>query len=134
MNRTQTLVLGFFLVVVATVVATRLAAPGVYRRALQLPSGSSGPQLAFLAALLGFVAVLAVGVVRRWRWSFWLIMVAFLAGALRVPAVGFQFLGFVRASVPAWYLVVQLAIGIAQFAVGLAMMAGYRREGVWGAF
>ena len=51
-----------------------------------------------------------------------------------MPAVGFQFLGFVLASVPAWYLVVQLAIGIAQFGVGLAMMAGYRREGVWGGF
>ena len=134
MNRTQTLVLGFFVVVVGIVVAVRLAAPNVYRQALQLPSGSSRLQLAFLAALLGVIAVLEVGVVRRWHWTFWLIMVAFLAGALRVPAVAFQFLGFVRGSLPAWYLLVQLAIGIAQFAVGLAMMAGYRRAGVWGSF
>jgi hypothetical protein len=133
-NRTQTLVLGFFLVVVGIVLAVRLAAPSVYRQALQLPSGSSRLQLAFLGALLGFIVVLAVGVVRRWRWTFWLIMLAFLAGALRVPAVAFQFLGFARGSLPAWYLLVQLAIGIAQFVVGLAMLAGYRRAGVWGSF
>ena len=134
MNRTQTLVLGFFLVVVGIVLAVRLAAPSVYRQALQLPSGSSRLQLAFLGALLGFIVVLAVGVVRRWRWTFWLIMLAFLAGALRVPAVAFQFLGFARGSLPAWYLLVQLAIGVAQFVVGLAMLAGYRRAGVWGSF
>jgi hypothetical protein len=31
------------------------------------------------------VLLLAVGVLRRWRWTFWLILVAFLAGAVRVP-------------------------------------------------
>ena len=33
--------------------------------------------LAFLAALLAFLAVLGVGVVRRWRWLFWLLLLAF---------------------------------------------------------
>jgi hypothetical protein len=133
-NRTQALVLGFLAVVVATVVAIRLAAPDTYARALRLPAGNDRVQLAFLAGLLALVALLATGILRRWRWTFWLIMFAFLAGALRIPAVAFQFLGFVRVNVPAWYLVLQLAIGIAQFVVGLAMMAGYRRAGVWGAF
>jgi hypothetical protein len=70
-NQTQALVLGFFAVVVATVVATRLATPETFARGLRLPAGNDR---------------------------------------------------------------VQLAIGIAQFVVGLAMMAGYRRAGVWGAF
>ncbi len=133
-NRTQALVLGFFAVVVATVVATRLASPETYARGLRLPAGNDRIQLAFLAGVLALVALLAVGVLRRWRWTFWLIMIAFLAGALRIPAVGFQFLGFVRGNVPAWFLLVQLAVGIAQFVVGLAMAAGYRRAGIWGAF
>jgi hypothetical protein len=133
-NRTQVLVLGFFAVVVATVVATRLAAPLTYARGLRLPVGNDRVQLAFLAGVLALVAVLAAGVLRRWRWTFWLIMFAFLAGALRIPAVAFQFLGFVRGNVAAWFLLVQLAIGIAQLVVGLAMMAGYRRAGIWGAF
>jgi hypothetical protein len=34
-----------------------------------------------------------VGVVRRWRWTFWLILVAFLFGVLRVPAAVLQFTG-----------------------------------------
>jgi hypothetical protein len=36
--------------------------------------------------------------------------------------------------VPAWYVLFQGVIGLAQVASGLAMLAGYRRAGVWGAF
>jgi hypothetical protein len=49
-------------------------------------------EIGFLAALTAFIALLAVGVVRRGL------------------------------------------IGLAQLAIGLAMLAGYRRSGVWGAF
>jgi hypothetical protein len=37
--------------------------------------------------------MLAVGVVRRWRWTFWLILVAFLFGVLRVPVAALQLTG-----------------------------------------
>jgi hypothetical protein len=30
--------------------------------------------------------VLSIGVIRSWRWTFWLILVVFLAGVLRLPA------------------------------------------------
>jgi hypothetical protein len=78
--------------------------------------------------------VLSVGVLRRWRWIFWLILVAFLAGVLRVPVAVLQLTGVLSASAPAWYVVFQGLIGVAQLAIGLAMLAGYRRSGVWGAF
>jgi hypothetical protein len=74
----------------------------------------------------------AVGVLRRWRWTFWLILVAFLFGVLRVPVAVPRLTGVVSASTPAWYVVLQGLIGVAQLAVALSMLVSYRRSGVWG--
>jgi hypothetical protein len=133
-NRTQGLVLGFFLVVVGSLLVIFVAAPDVYDQALRLPpSWPWWAGIAFLAALCAFIGVLAVGVLRRWRWMFWLILVAFLAGALRVPVAILQLTGVLAADTPAWYVGFQGLIGLAQFAIGLAMLASWRRAGVWGA-
>jgi hypothetical protein len=74
---------------------------------------------------------LAVGTLRQWRWTFWLILVAFLARVLRVPVAILQLTGVMPANVPSWYVAFQGLIGLAQLAIGLAMLAGYRRSGVW---
>jgi hypothetical protein len=68
------------------------------------------------------------------RWTFWLILVAFLAGVLRVPVAILQLTGVLAADGPTWYVSFQGLIGLAQLAIGLAMLAGYRRSGVWGPF
>ena len=133
-NRTQALVLGFFLMALVSLVVILVAAPEVYDQALRLPGAGGVEEVAFLAALTGFIALLAVAVVRRWRWAFWLILVAFLAGVLRVPVAILQLTGAVPADTPTWYVAFQGVIGLAQVAIGLAMLAGYRRSGVWGAF
>jgi hypothetical protein len=133
-NRTQALVLGFFLVVLASLVVIRAAAPAVYDQALRFPPGWPGwAPTAFLLALVVVIGLLTVGVLRRRRWSFWLILVAFLAGVLRVPVAILQLAGVLHASTPSWYVVFQGLIGLAQLGIGLAMLAGYRRAGVWGA-
>jgi hypothetical protein len=127
-------VLGFFLMVVASLVIIRAAAPDVYDQALKLPpSWPRWAGTAFLLAFIAFIALLAVGVLRRWRWLFWLILLAFLAGVLRVPVAVLQLTGVLSANVPSWYVVFQGLIGLAQLAIGLLMLAGYRRSGVWGA-
>ena len=134
-NRTQALVLGFFLVVVASLVVIRAAAPAVYDQALRFPPG--WPRWvpdAFLIVLVALIGLLTVGVLRRWRWTFWLILVAFLAGVLRVPVAILQLAGLLPASAPTWYVLYQGLIGLAQLAIGLAMLAGYRRADAWGAF
>ncbi len=94
MNRTQGLVLGFFILAWASLVTILLAAPEVYDQALRFPASSDRRlfELAFLAALSAFLVLLGVGVVRRWRWTFWLIVVAFLAGVLRMPVSILQLL------------------------------------------
>ena len=134
-NRTQLLVLGFFLLVWAGLVAILVAAPAVYDQALRLPPGDHrSAELAFLAALSAFIALLGLGVLRCWRWTFWLIVVAFLFGVLRMPASILELTGVLRAAGPTWYVLVQALIGLLQFAIAVAMLVGYRRAGVWGAF
>src|SRR6266508_3313834 len=132
-NRTQAVVLGFFLLAWVSLLVILAAAPEVYDQALRLPTGDRRLlELGFLAALSGLIAVLAIGVVRRWRWTFWLILIAFLFGVLRVPVAILQLTGILAADGPSWYIVFQGLLGVLQFAIGLAMVAGYRRAGVWG--
>jgi hypothetical protein len=133
-NRTQALVLGFFVVALSSLLVVLVAAPDIYDHALRLPDGSAVVEVAFLVMLTGFIGLLAVGVLRRWRWTFWLVLVAFLAGVLRVPVAILQLTGVLPADVPTWYVLFQGVIGLAQVAIGLAMLAGYRRSGVWGSF
>jgi hypothetical protein len=57
-----------------------------------------------------------------------------VAGVLRVPVAGLQLAGVLHATGPTWYVVFQGLLGVLQFAIGLTMLAGYRRAGVWGPF
>jgi hypothetical protein len=131
-NRTQTLVLGFFALVWAILVALFAAAPEVYGRALGLSSADA--RLLFLAAISAFIALLGMGAVRRWRWTFWLILVAFLFGPLRVVVSVLALGGVLLPDGPTWYVLYQAILGLLQFAIALFMLAGYRRVGAWGAF
>jgi hypothetical protein len=134
-NRTQVLVLGFLLLAWASLLGILAAAPEVYDQALRLPTGDRRTaELGFLAAISAFIALLVIGVVRRWRWTFWLVLVAFLLGVLRVPVAILQLTEVLAADGPTWYVAFQGLLGVLQFAIGLAMVAGYRRAGVWGAF
>jgi hypothetical protein len=134
-NRTQALVLGFFLLAWVSLLVILAAAPEVYDQARRLPTGDRRPlEFALPAALSGFMALLALGVVRRWRWTFWLVLVAFLFGVLRMPVAILQLTEILAANGPTWYVAFQGLLGVLQFAIGLAMVAGYRRAGVWGAF
>ena len=129
------LVLGFFVVVWIALVAILILSPDVYAQTLHLARGGSETiEVVFLVALSALIATLVVGVLRRWRWAFWLILVAFLFGILRLPASALQLVGLIPATGPTWYEVLQGAIGVVQFLVALAMFAGYRKAGAWGGF
>jgi hypothetical protein len=130
-NRTQALVLGFFVVVWVSLLAIFAVAPEVYYRAMKLSSAGAG--LLFLVGISAFIALLVVGVLRRWRWTFWLIMVAFLFGVLRIPASVLALAGVLTAAGPTWYVLYQGFLGVVQFVIGLSMLVGYRRGGTWGA-
>ena len=132
MNRTQALVLGFFGLAWASLVVLFALAPDVYGRALRLSSAEA--RLLFLVAISAFIALLGTGAIRRWRWAFWLIFVAFLFGPLRVVASVLALSGVLPADGPPWYVLYQATLGLVQFIIALAMLAGYRQAGAWGAF
>lgn len=134
LNRTQGLVLGFFALVWVGLVVIVAFAPEVYDRTLNVPNGDRSVELGFVFALSAFIALLVLAVVRRWRWAFWLILVAFVAGLLRIAASVLELAGTIPAQGPAWYTILQAVIGAAQFVIAVAMIAGYRKAGVWGRF
>jgi len=135
-NRTQALILGFSLAVWIALVGILLAAPEIYDAQLK-PLGLAGvaqARLGFLAGITALLTLLAVGTLRRWRWVFWVVLIAFAAGALRVPLFGLQVARVLPLDVPLWYAALQALIGIVQVAIAAAMLVGYRRNGVWGRF
>ena len=135
LNRTQQLVLGFFVLVWIVLAAILAFSPDVYAQTLRLAPGDVRMiKVGFLVALSALIALLGIGVLRRWRWAFWLILVAFLFGILRLPASALQLAGLMRATGPTWYEALQSAIGVVQFLIALAMLSGYKKAGVWGAF
>jgi len=135
-NRTQALILGFSLAVWIALVGILLAAPEIYDAQFK-PLGLAGvmqARLGFLAGITALLTLLAVGTLRRWRWVFWVVLIPFGAGVLRVPLFGLQVARLIPLDVPLWYAALQALIGIVQVAIAAAMLVGYRRNGVWGRF
>jgi hypothetical protein len=61
--------------------------------------------------LLGFLTVLAIGALRRWRRLYWLLLLAFAGGLARLPIAVLQLSGGTAPEGPDWYIVVQGVIG-----------------------
>lgn len=133
-NRTKGLVLALFAVYWLIVVVVLVIARDVYDQQfpVKLSSDRRSTEIGALLVLTALFAVLSTGIIRNWRWTFWLILVAFIAGILRAPISALQLTGAVPAQGPAWFVVLQVVVGLVQFVIGLAMFAGYRRAGIWG--
>jgi len=134
-NRTQQLVLGFVVLAWLALVVILLVSPEIYDRSL----GADGAHrrmvdLGLLVALSGLLALLGLAVVRRWRWAFWVILIVFFAGLLRVPTAALVLTGHLSTGDPTWYVVFQAVVGVIQFLIATAMFIGYRRSGIWGEF
>jgi hypothetical protein len=134
-NRSQVLVLGFFVGIWIALVAILTFTPDIYVQVLNPPPDSrTAVEIGFLVTLTALIAFLVVGVLNRWRWTFWLIVVAFLAGLLRAPTSILELTRVLPAAGPTWYVLLQGALGLIQFGIALALLRGYRKAGVWGAF
>ena len=133
-NRTKGLVLALFAAYWLVVVVVLVTARDVYDQ--QLPVNLSGDrrpaEIAALLVLTALFGVLSTGIIRNWRWTFWLILVAFMAGILRAPIAALQLTGAVPAQGPAWFIALQVVVGLVQFVIGLAMFAGNCTAGIWG--
>jgi len=132
-TRTQALVLCFVTAAWLSLIVILLTAPEIYDEALPALGRRRTVEIAFLLLLSAFLGLLAAGVLRRWRWMFWLILIAFGLGLIRVPVAVLQLLGTPAPAGPTWYVVLQGIIGVIQFAIALVMFSDYRRAGMWGA-
>jgi hypothetical protein len=96
------MVLGFLAAAWAALVALLAFAPDVFEQTLkQLPFADPHPfELVFVAALSVVLMSVAVGVVLGWRWTFWLMVAAFLAGLLRLPASVLELTGAISLTWP----------------------------------
>ena len=88
MNRSQAVVVGFVVSAWLTLIAILIVQPTLYDGELQ-PIGPAGQPLA-RTAFVAAIGVLAIGTLRRWRWTFWLMLIAFAAGIVRLPLSGLQ--------------------------------------------
>ncbi len=131
-NRIKGLVLALFAAYWVAVVVIWIAARPVFDEVGGLSRDQVGAEAAEVLVLTALLTLLSVGVVRGWRWLFWLILIAFLAGILRVPAAALEIAGKLPRQGPVWYVVLTAMVGTIQFVIALAMAAGYRRSGVWG--
>ncbi len=121
----QVVIIAFFVCITISLVVIYLVEPTIYTTA----AGLSAPLL--LVPLLLFEALLVIGTLRRWRWVFWLILVAFGLSGLRVPVMALQLAGIVPLEPPLWYSLVRTLIAAVQVIIALWMIRLYRRHGIW---
>ena len=85
-------------------------------------------------ALVGILLVIAVGmvgVVRHWRWLFWLLLLAFSASILDIPITILQLLGALPNVFPLWYSLLRMGVALPEIALAVWMLRIYRHQGVW---
>ncbi len=128
-------VLAFFLLAALFLVVVYVTAPSIYAETLKLqPSGGDHYPWAvtlFLVAILAFVAVLSVGVVRHWRWVFWILLIAFGFSVLEIPVGILQLTGVLPSSFPVWYSLCRMGVAVIEVVIAVWMWQVYRRYGVW---
>ena len=134
-RRLERLLLAFFLLAALFLVVVYVAAPSVYTQTLLLhPSPTARypfPVTLFLVAILVLIAVVIIGVVRHWRWLYWLLLVAFAAMILDIPATILQLTGVVPSLFPLWYSLCRMGVSVIAVIIAVWMIQIYRHSGVW---
>ncbi len=134
-RRLQRALLAFGALALTFLLAVYAIAPGTYVQALNGSVNPSDPHppdaTLFLAAILIMVGMLGVGVLRRWRWVFWVVLIACALSVLQIPAAALELKGILPMDYPAWYLVTRALVAAVQFAIGIAMICMFLHRGVW---
>ena len=128
--------IAFLILAARSLLVVYLADPAIYAQSLSLMSSPADrypvPVTLFLVGILAMITLLILGVVRHWRWLFWLILVAFCGSALQVPITLLQMTGVLSTADPLWYNLFRMGVGAFELALAIWMIRIYRHEGVWG--
>jgi hypothetical protein len=112
-----------------------LTDPAIYAQSLSLTSSPADrypvPVTLFLVGILELITLLSFGVVRHWRWVFWLMLVAFAGSALQIPVTLLQIADVLPTADPLWYGLFRMGSAVVELALAVWMISIYRREGVW---
>ncbi len=127
--------IAFFILAALSLLVVYLADPSIYAQSLSLTSSPADrypvPVTLFLVGILVLITLLILGVVRHWRWVFWLILVAFASSALQIPATLLQMTGVLPTADPLWYGLFRMGVAVVELALAVWMIYIYRHEGVW---
>jgi len=134
-RRLERMLIAFFVVCALFVVGVYITAPSIYTQGLMLSSGQTDrypfPATLLLVGLLVFIALIIVGVLRHWRWLFWLLLVAFGFSILQIPATILQLVGVFPDSFPVWYSLSRMGVALVEVGLAVWMIQIYRSYGVW---
>src|SRR5947209_16686359 len=134
-RRLARILIAFFLMATLFLLVVYFAAPSIYTDTLMLRSSPADryplPATLFLVGIVVFIIILIVGVLRKWRWLFWLLLVAFGFMILEIPATFLQLAGVLPNLYPMWYSLCRMGVAVIAFAIGVWMFQFYRRYGVW---
>ena len=111
-NRIKAVVLVLFALYWASVVVILVVARSVFDQVARLPGNQRLAEFGAVMVLTALFTLLSAGIVRGWRWTFWLILVAFLAGILRVPIAALELAGKAASQGPVWYVVFTSVVGL----------------------
>ncbi len=134
-TKLEPLLIAFFLLAALSLCVVYLADPSIYTAMLLLTPapGDRYPLLAtlLLLVILVFIAVLILGVLRHWRWLFWLLLIAFGCSILEIPATLLQLADLVPGRLPLWYSLSRMGVALIEGVIAVWMLQLYRRAGVW---
>jgi hypothetical protein len=135
-QRLSAVIIAFFVLAALSVLVVYFANPTIYTQVLMLESTTVDryplPATLFLIALLTLITVLIVGVLRHWRWLFWLLLLANSFSILEVPATILQLNGVIPNPYPAWYSLYRMGAALIQVGIAIWMIRIYYQYGVWG--
>jgi hypothetical protein len=134
-GRLEMAMIGFFLFAAFSLLVVYLADPAIYAGSLSLASSASdrypAPATLSLVGVFAVISLLILGVVRHWRWVFWLMLAAFAASILQIPVTILQITGVLPSADPLWYSLFRMGTAVIELALAIWMIQTYRHQGVW---
>ena len=133
-GRLERAIMAFFILAALSLLTVYVADPAIYQSLSLMPSPADRypvPVTLFLVGIFAVIALLILGVVRHWRWLFWLMLVAFSCSALQMPVTLLQIADVLSSSDPLWYGLFRMGVAMVELALAVWMIHIYRHEGVW---
>ena len=135
-QRLTAVIIAFFVLAGLSALIVYLAVPTIFSKVLNLEPNTTDryplPSRLFLVALLIFITVLIIGVLKHWRWLFWILLIANSFSILEVPATILQLTGVIPDPYPAWYSLYRMSVAVIQVGIAVWMIRIYFQYGVWG--